>query len=394
VTLQTVRLGDVVSFNPAPPKRLVGSEIEVSFVPMASVSELGAMAVTEHRTGSELNTGFSYFQNGDTLVAKITPCYENNKICSVAIDREHGFGSTEFHVLRPNPSRLDTGYLTFFLRQDRVREAGTRRMTGSAGQRRVPRAFLEALEIPLPLLDEQRRIAAILDQADELRRKRREATRKLQSLAAVAFFGIFGDPRSERWPRISFGGLVSQPLRNGVSPSGEGQVDATVLTLSAVTGAAFNEKAIKSGRFKSSPPASQRVSSSDLLICRGNGNKELVGKGYFPHRDVEELVFPDTIIAARVDATRIVPDFLEYVWNAPETREKLEGRARTTNGTYKINQSILEEIEIPDPPITLQLKFSGVMDEIKRQLGMQCDQLGKLDEVFVSLQHRAFRGWL
>ena len=105
-----------------------------------------------------------------------------------------GFGSTEFHVIRANTKRLDGRYLVHFLRRNEIRLDGARNMTGSAGQRRVPKHYFESLSVPLPPLPEQRRIAAILDQADALRAKRREALAELDSLTQSIFIEMFGDP--------------------------------------------------------------------------------------------------------------------------------------------------------------------------------------------------------
>ena len=110
-----------------------------------------------------------------------------------------GFGATEFHVIRPLPHRADARYLLHYLRLERVRRDGERKMTGSAGQRRVPEYFLADLEIPLPDLAEQRRIAAILDKADELRAKRRAALAQLDTLTQAVFLDMFGDPIGQKW---------------------------------------------------------------------------------------------------------------------------------------------------------------------------------------------------
>jgi type I restriction enzyme, S subunit len=167
----------------------------VSFVPMASVSEVtGSVTSEEGRPLSEVLKGFTAFHDRDVLVAKITPCFENGKIAHARIQKRLGFGSTEFHVIRAHADKLHDRYLFHFLRQPRIREAGERRMTGSAGQRRVPRAFLEELDVPLPPLPEQRRIAAVLDKADALRAKRREAIAKLDQLLQSVFLEMFGDP--------------------------------------------------------------------------------------------------------------------------------------------------------------------------------------------------------
>jgi type I restriction enzyme, S subunit len=194
-TPASVRLGDLATFNPATPK--LPADEQAAFVPMASVSELGTMRVSQHVSVADLKSGYSYMQTGDVLVAKITPCFENKKIAVAKLDRTHGFGSTEFHVIRPT-SALDGRYLVHFLRQDCVNTSGERRMTGSAGQRRVPRQFFEELSIPLPALGQQQQIAAILDQADDLRRKRRHAVQELYSLPSALLAETFGELKKAR----------------------------------------------------------------------------------------------------------------------------------------------------------------------------------------------------
>jgi type I restriction enzyme S subunit len=119
-----ISIATIAEFNPRSPQAYAEGEDEVAFVPMAAVSEAGTMSVLDYRKASELSNGFSYFRTGDVLVAKITPCFENNKIAVAEIDRVHGFGSTEFHVIRPHEDELDSRYLAYFLRQDSVRVAG------------------------------------------------------------------------------------------------------------------------------------------------------------------------------------------------------------------------------------------------------------------------------
>jgi type I restriction enzyme, S subunit len=99
-----VPLGDLATLNPSAPA--LDADEDAAFVPMASVSEHGRMEVSEFLTASELKPGYSYMQSGDVLVAKITPCYENNKIAIADIAPLHGFGSTEFHVIRVDRKRL------------------------------------------------------------------------------------------------------------------------------------------------------------------------------------------------------------------------------------------------------------------------------------------------
>lgn len=186
---ETVKLAEVTLINPRSPQ--LSDETEVSFVAMAAVSDLTQRVETEElRTFLEVKKGYTPFSRGDLLLAKITPCFENGKLAIADIEYEFGFGSTEFHVLRPDQSRLDTRYLYHFLRQKRILIEGEKKMTGSAGQRRVPKTFLELLEIPLPSLPIQKRIAAVLDEVDALRQKRERVIDKLEELRAASYLRL------------------------------------------------------------------------------------------------------------------------------------------------------------------------------------------------------------
>jgi type I restriction enzyme S subunit len=267
-------------------------------------------------------------------------------------------------------------------------------MTGSAGQRRVPEHFLADLDIFLPPLPEQKRIAAILDQADALRAKRRDALAKLDEMAQAIFAEMFGNASQafQKWKTIVVRDTLIIPLRNGVSPASEGKVPGEVLTLSAVTGRLFNTKARKQAVFSVEVPVEKRVSASDLLICRGNGNANLVGRGFFPVSDMPDVAFPDTVIAARFSPQLFEPLFIQAIWNGKSVRNQIERHARTTNGTFKVNQTAIESIELIAPPIHLQRAFSNRMRSIQSaQLNLE-QHSEKLDSLFLSLQHRAFSG--
>ncbi|KAA3506313.1 restriction endonuclease subunit S [Agrobacterium rosae] len=187
-----VRLEEVCEVNPRAPKN-IKDDAAVSFIPMSAVSEDGHIFFEDARTYGDVKKGYTYFERGDVLVAKITPCFENGKAASTEmIQNKLGFGSTEFHVLRPSKD-LYPKYVFYLIWSERFRKIGEKGMTGSAGQKRVPADLLRRLEIPLPPLDEQKRIAAILDKADALRAKRRQAIALLDSLTKSIFLEIFGE---------------------------------------------------------------------------------------------------------------------------------------------------------------------------------------------------------
>jgi type I restriction enzyme S subunit len=141
----------------------------------------------------EVAKGYTPFAENDVIVAKITPCMENGK-CAIARNLRGGvgFGSTEFHVLRATEHVIPE-WLFYFWRFPMTRKLAGINMTGSAGQKRVPPSFLETLQIPLPSLSDQQRIAGQLEQADRLRRTRHYALELTDTFLLAAFLQLFGE---------------------------------------------------------------------------------------------------------------------------------------------------------------------------------------------------------
>lgn len=158
------KLGEICEINPKTEILLLNESDEVSFIPMASV-EAETNIFTESKSKfSKVKKGYTKFRDNDILFAKITPCMENGKICIVNnLKFGIGFGSTEFHVIRPNKNTLSK-YIYYFVSQISFRQMAQIYMTGAVGQRRVPSKILENFEIPLPPLSEQK---AIVDKLDD-----------------------------------------------------------------------------------------------------------------------------------------------------------------------------------------------------------------------------------
>jgi len=161
-----VRLGEVCKINPRRPADLNRNEEELtSFVPMSAIdARLGVILNPETRSFGEVKNGYTYFEEDDVLFAKITPCMQNGKhAIAKGLINGFGFGTTEFHVLRPG-SEIRSDWIYRFLRQPVILKAATAHFTGAVGQQRIPASFLENLGMPLPPLPEQRRIAALLNE--------------------------------------------------------------------------------------------------------------------------------------------------------------------------------------------------------------------------------------
>lgn len=124
--------------------------------------QTGMIREVASRTFSEVSKGYTYFQSGDVLFAKITPCMQNGKHAVVPeLAGRFGFGSTEFHVLRPSPEVLPE-WIHFFVRQPTLLREAEGSLQGAVGQQRVPAAFLEDVELPIPDLPTQRRVVSRL----------------------------------------------------------------------------------------------------------------------------------------------------------------------------------------------------------------------------------------
>ena len=258
----------------------------------------------------------------------------------------------------------------------------------------VSKGDIASLQIPLPPLDEQKRIAGILDAADALRAKRREALAQLDTLLQSTFLDMFGDPVTNPmgWEERTLGELAQDSFRNGLSPSTKGAVDGEVLTLSAITRGRFDFAAKKRARFDKQPSPSQRLSTNTFLICRGNGNRRLVGTGAYPDRSSNRVCFPDTMIGVAISPSVLAAAYLQNVWRTHRVRRQIERGARTTNGTHKVNQQLLSSIVFPRPPADLQLRFASIAESVEQQRARQRAHLAELDTLFASLQSRAFRG--
>ncbi|MBS7537330.1 restriction endonuclease subunit S [Ancylobacter lacus] len=205
-------LSEAVEINPRTPKGIAASH-HLSFVPMAAVDEIhGAITDRQAREFGAVSKGFPTFANGDVLFAKITPCMENGK-AAIASDLVNGIGagSTEFFVLRPRPNVLPE-YIFHFVRRSSFRETCKANFTGSAGQQRVPRSYLERVMIPLPPLDEQRRIVGLLDRAAEIRRRADAARAKARAIIPALFLDMFGDPATnpKGWEERRLGDLAAK----------------------------------------------------------------------------------------------------------------------------------------------------------------------------------------
>lgn len=180
--IRFVELASVADINPRMPRGLP-DDMDVAFLPMAAVSVDGLIEYQEHRTVGQVRKGYTYFQRGDLLLAKITPCFENGKAAKTDnLETEHGFGTTEFHVVRTSPDILLPDYAFHLIWNPTFRKNGAANMTGSAGQKRIPVDYLKRMRIPLPNLEAQQKF---VDRVRQLQNRRDDYTSQLSEIETL-----------------------------------------------------------------------------------------------------------------------------------------------------------------------------------------------------------------
>jgi len=188
------RLGECCVINP---KKTTDSRLEedfeISFIPMASVSECGEILKLEDKFYREVKNGFTYFCEGDVLFAKITPCMENGKgAVAVGLTNGIGFGSTEFHVLRPIKEKSNSYWLYALTSFELFRKKAEKNMTGSAGQKRVPASFLENIKISVPPISLQDEFEKLLIEVNKSKVEVKKALDEAQLLFDSLMQKYFG----------------------------------------------------------------------------------------------------------------------------------------------------------------------------------------------------------
>ena len=188
------KLGECTIINP---KKSMDNRLKddliVSFVPMASVGEDGSINTSDTKTYCEVKNGFTYFMDGDVLFAKITPCMENGKgAVATNLCNGIGFGSTEFHVIRPLEGITNPVWLYTLSVLKEFRLAAEANMTGSSGQKRTPSSFLQNYEIKLPPIDLQDQFADFVAQVDKSKLAVQQSLNELETLKKSLMQQYFG----------------------------------------------------------------------------------------------------------------------------------------------------------------------------------------------------------
>ncbi len=398
-------LSEVVDLNPRLDKSGYRDDLDVSFVPMAAVEAgSGRMEGSQTKHFSTVKKGYTPFRESDVLFAKITPCMENGKMAVVPkLTNGLGFGSTEFHVLRPHEG-IDPRFVYYFISSQNFRREAAHRMTGAVGQKRVPQSFLEEALIPVPLFDDQKVIVAeiekqfsCLDEAvASLKRVKANLKRYKASVLKAAVEGKLA-PIERPWRQVLLGDIATS-IRNGYSKKPDADQGTRIFRISAVRPMELDANDV---RYLSGSPADYQsflIETGDVLFTRYNGSRDYVGVCARVPVSLPPTVYPDKLIRVRVPGSMLLPEFLVTLASAGRAREYIESKIRTTAGQSGISGGDLKSLPLDIPSLGEQ---EQIVAEVERRLSVIDEleaaveaNLTRADRLRQSILQRAFSGKL
>ena len=331
------------------------------------------------------------FSDRHVLLGKLRPYLRK-----IARPKFSGVCSTDIIPILPKDG-VSRDYLFYFLRTPDTVNLATSRCSGANLPRLSPKQ-LASFQIPLPPLAEQKRIAGILDAADALRAKRREALAQHDTLIQSTFLDMFGDPVSNPmgWEIEGFDNWLDN-IDSGWSPKCLNRKallgEWGVLKLGAVTWCEFDDSDQKALPPSLAPRPELEVAQGDLLFTRKNTH-DLVAAVAYVRKVRPRLMLSDLIFRLRLKfGIEMKPAFLWQLLIQPKQRQVVQKLAGGSAGSMpNISKAKLKTLKLIKPPLDLQHHFAAIVESVEQQKARQRAHLAELDTLFASLQSRAFQG--
>ncbi len=303
------------------------------------------------------------------------------------------------HVFRARPKAnlVDPYYLSYWANTEQARNYFIKTGKQTTNLASISKSNLSNLPVPLPPLPEQRRIAAILDQAEALRAKRRAALAKLDTLAQSIFIEMFGDPsvNPRNWPQVTMASLFQTPPIFGtmIPPAVDGG-DWLSLRVANIQEWKLDLSDRKNVQLPASMIKRHSVSDGDLLMARAIASQDHLGKCVVAYPGSQKWAFDSHLMRLRFDLNKAEPEFIRSFLRTPGGRQIFLKASRRSAVQFNINTKEIAALKIPAPPVALQREFVSRVCTLDGLRESDMSSLALLDALFVSLQYRAFRGEL
>lgn len=338
--------------------------------------------------GSEIGSSKSCVEPGDVLLSKIIP---HIRRCWVVPDKgeRRQIGSGEWIIFRDN--RFDANFLRHFLTSERFHAQFMNTVAGVGGSLvRARPAFVEKIEIPLPPLKEQKRIAAILDKADAIRRKRQQAIKLADEFLTSAYIQRFGDPAKSEFEVLKLEEVTTK-ITDGAhfTPT---YVDSGVPFLRVTD---INKGELDWGKTKFIPESEHHT-----LIKRCNPEKGDVLYSKNGTIGVPKLIDWDSEFSIFVSLCLIKPDkkylrgkYLESFLKTPFALKQANSKSKSATVT-NLHLIEIKQIKLPVPPLSIQDEWCDFLEKYNQFLSKCKSSFGSMDDQFNSISQKAFSGKL
>ncbi len=332
---------------------------------------------------------------GDVLVSTVRP--NLNGVALVPEELDGATASTGFCVLRPRKDFLDGTYLFHWVKSPNFISDMVKKATG-ANYPAVSDRIISESQIPLPPLEEQRRIAEILDRAQSLISKRREAIGQLDTLTQAIFIEMFGDPvtNPKGWDMGKTLGDVAElvsGITKGRKLNGKVVREIPYLAVVNVQDRRLDLTIIKTIEATEDEISRYKLQVNDLLLTEG-GDPDKLGRGTLWNGELPECIHQNHIFRVRITLNLIHPLFLIWLIGSQRGKKYFLKQAKQTTGIATINMTQLRGFSLLIPPLSLQKEFADRIEAVEKLKAAHRASLSELHALFASLQHRAFRGEL
>lgn len=341
----------------------------------------------------ELNSINQFIFNEELLLlAEDGGSWGKKERCTYII-RGKSWVNNHAHVLRMKKS-IDITYLMHFLNYSDLNKY----ITGST-RGKLNRKSMEKIEVTLPPLPTQKKIAIILEKAERLKEWRKEADRLTDEFLKSTFLEMFEDPvKNPMGWEIKRIQDVILSMEAGWSANGELRARKTneyaVLKISAVTSGTFLPNEHKVINNLSELKKIVYPEKGDVIFSRAN-TRELVGATCLIMHDYPFLLLPDKLWKIKVDKKKICSEYLKFILSHPAIRGQISNKSTGTSGSmFNISMSKLKSIQIVIPPLELQAEFASIVYQVEHMREHQSQSKQQIDDLFNALMQKAFKGEL
>lgn len=377
---------------------------------MAAVDgESGAIIRPEIKPYGVIRKGYTWFAENDVLFAKITPCMQNGKhaVARGLIDGI-GFGTTEFHVLRPT-SRVSSEWIHFFVRQPQLLRDATAHFSGAVGQQRLPEDYLRELELPLPPMSEQKRIVAMLSaqmaQHDRARKLLIEQAELARALGAAYLRKLFPanlggvTPIPSNWRAVTLGETsdIASGVTLGRRLSAMPARQVPYLRVANVKDGYLDLSEVKEIAVTDSEFSKWRLQRGDILLTEG-GDRDKLGRGTYWSEQIPDCIHQNHIFRVRFDPGVALSPFVSAQLGSPYGKAYFLRHAKQTTGIASINQKVLRGFPLLLPSIAEQMRIAKQLEAQLSSAEAIAEGFRKeadaLDRLPAACLYRAFAGEL